>query len=102
MPRRERRDDPIPLKEVLGKVTGSLGLGKPDEHVELVAAWFRCVEEPMQSQVRPAYLRGGVLTLHTHSNAWASQMQYMSQLLIDRLTGEGLEIHEIKVVLTPE
>lgn len=92
-------DEPIPLRDSLGKVTGSLGLGNPDVQLQVMASWQRCVEEPMQSQLRPAHLKKGTLTLHTQNNAWASQAQFLAPALLEKLQEDGLEVSEIRVLL---
>ncbi len=100
--RGKRGDDPTPLKESLGKVTGSLGLGHPEVHLQVMSSWQRCVEEPMQSQLRPAHLKNGILTLHTQNNAWASQAQFLAQALLEKLREDGLNVSEIRVLLVYE
>lgn len=102
MRRGKRSENPIPLRESLGKVTGSLGLGHPQVHLHVMSSWQRCVEEPMQTQLRPAHLKSGVLTLHTQNNAWASQAQFLVPALLEKLQEDGLNVSEIRVLLVYE
>ncbi|MGB2757574.1 MAG: DUF721 domain-containing protein [Acidimicrobiia bacterium] len=99
MTRRRRNEQPTTLRDALGSVTGSLGLGQPDVHIRVMGVWQRCVDEPMRSQLRPAHLRNGVLTVHTDNSAWASQAKFLAAALLQKLQDDGLEVSEIRVVL---
>ncbi len=100
--RRRTNTGPIPLKEALADATKTIGINAPDAQQRLLHAWNECVQEPMRSNLRPARVQAGVLTLHAQSGAWASQADYFTETLLESLRAAGIDLTEIRVIQVPE
>lgn len=51
----------------------------------LFSQWCRCVPERVSSQAQPVRVRGGQLTVHTRSAAWANLLQLESESILATL-----------------
>ena len=58
-------------------------MGAPSEIDALVAAWAELVGAALAAHSRPQTVRGGVLVVLADGAAWAGQLRYLDQVLVD-------------------
>ena len=91
-------DDPIPLSTSLDRVVRSLR--GPDRHQVggVFGRWEEVVGEPVAAHVRPLRLDGRVLVVEVDDPAWATQVEFLSAQVRERLaTVVQVEIDRIEV-----
>lgn len=74
-----------PIGASLGELSTRFGLAAPTTLHAVFAGWPALVGEPLASHVRPTSLRDGVLRLTADEGAWATQVKYLGQELVDRM-----------------
>jgi hypothetical protein len=85
--------DPIPVGDAAAMVSAELGLAEPRVHARLVAAWSDIVGPTLGAHSRVRALRDGVLEIVVDSPAWATELRYLADDLIQRvsrLVGPGV------------
>ena len=74
-----------PLGASLGELSTRFGLAPPTTLHQVFDGWATLVGEPLASHVRPTTLRDGLLRLVADEPAWATQVKYLGQELVDRI-----------------
>jgi predicted nucleic acid-binding Zn ribbon protein len=96
---RPRRDDPQPLTEALGGLLAARGWRARAAVGTVFGDWAGIVGEQLAAHTRPESFDDGELTVSADSDAWATQLRYMTPQLLKRLAeelGHGV-VHRIKV-----
>jgi predicted nucleic acid-binding Zn ribbon protein len=91
-------DDPIPLSASLDRVVRSLR--GPDRHQVggVFGRWEEVVGEPVAAHVRPLRLEDRLLVVEVDEPAWATQVEFLSGQLRERLaTVVQVEVDRIEV-----
>jgi predicted nucleic acid-binding Zn ribbon protein len=83
--RREAGDDPIPVADVLEKLTARLGAGPAGVLVTVFGKWEDIVGSAIALHVRPVRLDGGTLIVGADHPAWATQTRRLSSEVLARL-----------------
>jgi len=97
------RDEPVPLQEALAALGRDLGLPEPDVLARVVALWEEVVGPAVAQHARVRSVRAGVCTIAVDAPAWATQLRYLEQGLLERVAdvlGPGV-VTSAKVVVTP-
>ncbi len=82
------RDDPARVGESLDAIRRELGMSAPSELEAIEAAWGSLVGVALAAHSRPQTVRGGVLVIVADAAAWAGQLRYLDQVLVDRIAEE--------------
>jgi predicted nucleic acid-binding Zn ribbon protein len=92
-------DDPARVGDALDAIRRELGMGAPSELDAIDAAWGSLVGAALAAHSRPQTVRGGVLVVVADAAAWAGQLRYLDQVLVDRIAEElpGVTVHEVRV-----
>lgn len=100
-PYRRFRDGPQPVGRGIDRVMKHLDAPKTDVIETVFSDWSRLAGEVIGAHTRPQKIERGVLHLEVDDPAWASEMQWMSEDLLHRISTmlETVEITEIKVHL---
>lgn len=77
--------DPIPLSSALDGVVQSLRGPSRKVVGGVFGRWDELVGPQVAGHVRPLKLDEGVLTVEVDDSAWATQMKFLSSMVIDRL-----------------
>ncbi len=77
--------DPVRLGEVIGAVTGRLGLGRVDVVEVVFGRWEEIVGPSVAAHVRPHRLDGTTLIVHVDHPAWATQFRHLAPGILTRL-----------------
>jgi len=95
-------DGPHRVGDGIERVMRHLNAPKADVVETVFSDWERLVGEMIAAHTRPQRIVNGVLFLEVDDPAWASEMQWLSEDLLERISAKAdtLEITEIKVVLT--
>lgn len=83
--RHDRRDDLIPLKEVLSSVYESKQWTRQWRLFLLVRDWPAIVGEQVAALTAPAFFRRDVLWIHVQDSAWMQHLQYVKIDLLERI-----------------
>jgi len=83
------------------RVLKHLNAPKAEVVESVFSDWERLVGEVIAEHTTPQRIEGGVLFLEVDNPAWASEMDWMSEELLRRITtmADTVEITEIRVVL---
>jgi len=94
-------DGPQTVGTGVERVLKHLNAPKADVVESVFADWERLVGEVIAKHTRPQRITNGVLFLEVDDPAWASEMEWMSEELLRRIStmADTLEITEISVVL---
>ena len=94
-------EPPRPVGDALRSVRRELGLGEPGELDELAAAWPTLVGAMLADHAHVRALREGILTIVADAPEWASQLRYLDQVLVERITAElpGVAVREVRVAV---
>jgi predicted nucleic acid-binding Zn ribbon protein len=101
--RRRPRHDPVPLSDALAAVGRDLGVPEPDVVARVVALWEELVGPAVAAHARVVSVHAGVCTVTVDAPAWATQLRYLEQGLVERaatVLGAGIVV-AVKVVVTP-
>jgi predicted nucleic acid-binding Zn ribbon protein len=86
-------EEPRRLADSLAEVASELHLDDPRVTAEVFSRWGALVGETVSAHTRPRVLRQGVLTVEVDSPAWATQLRYLEQQIVERFDGvRGLRI----------
>jgi predicted nucleic acid-binding Zn ribbon protein len=79
-----------------------LAAPKADVVEQVFSDWQRLVGEVIAAHTRPKKIANGVLFIEVDDPAWASEMRWMSEELLERISTmlETVEITEISVQLS--
>ncbi len=78
-------DVPVRLGDVIGAVTGRLGLGRVDVVEVVFGRWEEIVGASVAAHVRPHRLDGTTLIVHVDHPAWATQFRHLAPGILARL-----------------
>lgn len=95
----EAGDGPARITDALDAIRREFRMGDPSELDTIGAAWGALVGEPLAKHSRPQSLRGGVLVVVADAAAWAGQLRYQDQVLVDRIAAElpAVTVREVRV-----
>lgn len=95
-------DGPQTVGTGVERVLKHLNAPKAGVVESVFADWERLVGDVIAAHTRPQRITKGVLYLEVDDPAWASEMEWMSEDLLERISemANTIEITEIKVVLT--
>ena len=63
--------------------------------------WRRAVGERIAARTEPGRLRGGVLTLHVASAAWAQELSFFTPDLLERVKALGVQASSLRFQVRP-
>ncbi len=95
--------DPIPLADALAALGRDLGVPEPDVVARVVALWQDTVGAVVAAHAQVRSVRDGVCTVTVDAPAWATQLRYLEQGVVDRISatlGAGV-VTSVRVVVTP-
>ncbi|MGZ4688099.1 MAG: DciA family protein [Acidimicrobiia bacterium] len=97
-------EDPARVVDSLDAIRRELGMGAPSELDALMAAWAELVGPALAAHSAPQSVRGGVLVVLADAAAWAGQLRYLDQVLVDRITAElpSVTVREVRVSVARE
>ena len=84
----------------LGELSTRFGLAPPTTLHSVFAGWSTLVGEPLADHLRPTSLRDGMLRVTADEAAWATQVKYLGQDLVDRINERLGEAVVVQIVVT--
>lgn len=75
---------PVPLRGALDNLASTLGLTNVDSVNALFLEWPAIVGEDLATRCTPRSLRNRVLTVEAADQQWATELKWMTSLIIDR------------------
>ena len=63
--------------------------------------WRQAVGERISNRTEPGRLRGGVLTVHAASAAWAQELTFLAPEILARVQALGLSVKSLRFVVRP-
>jgi predicted nucleic acid-binding Zn ribbon protein len=99
---KNRRDEPVPLREAVERVSRQLGMAAPDVVDTLIARWRDIVGPAIAEHAQVRSVRDGECTIAVDGPAFATQLRYAATDLVARVNehcGEG-SVTSIKVVVS--
>jgi predicted nucleic acid-binding Zn ribbon protein len=97
-----RRDDPVPLRDAVAEVGRELGMPALDAVATLETAWTEIVGDALARHVHVRSIRNGECTIAADGPAWASQLRYLANSIVERANercGAGV-VTSVKVVIS--
>jgi predicted nucleic acid-binding Zn ribbon protein len=94
---------PSPVAAVLGDLARQRRWGERLEGAVVFGRWEQLVGPELAERCEPVRLVGGVLVVRAESQAWATQVGYLTGQLVERaaeVLGEGL-VREVRIVVGP-
>lgn len=97
-------DEPARIVEALDSIRREFGMGAPSELEAIEASWAELVGAALANHSRPQSVRGGVLVVLADGAAWAGQLRYLDQVLVDRIAEElpAVTVSEVRVSVSRE
>jgi predicted nucleic acid-binding Zn ribbon protein len=97
-------DEPARVGEALDKIRREFHMGAPSEIDALVVAWAELVGAALAAHSRPQTVRDGVLVVLADGVAWAGQLRYLDQVLVERIAAElpAVTVREVRVSVARE
>jgi len=97
-------EDPARVTDALDAIRRELRMGAPSEIEELLASWDGLVGAALAAHSRPQTVRDGVLVVLADAAAWAGQLRYLDQVLVDRIAEElpAVTVREVRVSVARE
>lgn len=80
----DRHRAPKPLNEGLDRVVRSLGLPSADSLGMVFSRWSDIVGDELAGQCEPVSLNRGRLVVRAADQAWATELRWLTNVLIDR------------------
>ena len=84
----------------LGELSTRVGLAPPKTLHSVFSGWSALVGEPLADHLRPTSLRDGMLRVTADEAAWATQVKYLGQDLVDRINERLGEAVVVQIVVT--
>lgn len=75
---------PTPMRDALDNLASTLGMTDVDSINSLFVDWPQIVGEHLAKHCKPRSLRKRVLTIEASDQQWATELTWMSSLLIER------------------
>ena len=88
LPENESERDPEPIGSALDRVARRLGAPTAHALSGLFQRWQELVGESIASHATPVSLKSGLLVVEVDSNAWATQLRFMTTELVERCCAE--------------
>jgi predicted nucleic acid-binding Zn ribbon protein len=91
---------PTPLRSALDNLASTLGLTDVDSINALFVDWPEIVGEHLAQHCKPRALRDQVLTIEASDHQWATELKWMTSLLIERCCdalGEGA-VTDVRII----
>lgn len=79
-----RHSAPKPLSHGLDRVVRSLGLPSADSLGMVFSRWSEIVGDELSGQCQPVSLNKGRLVVQAADQAWATELRWLTNVLIDR------------------
>jgi predicted nucleic acid-binding Zn ribbon protein len=97
-------EEPPPVVDALDAIRREFRMGAPSEIDALVANWAELVGAALAAHSRPQTVRGGVLVVLADAAAWAGQLRYLDQVLVERIAAElpQVTVREVRVSVARE
>lgn len=96
-----RADDPGPARitDALDAIRREYRMPEPSELDALVEHWSGLVGDALAKHSQPQSLRSGVLVVLADAAAWAGQLRYLDQVLVERIATElpAVTVDEVRV-----
>jgi predicted nucleic acid-binding Zn ribbon protein len=90
--------DPVPLTQSLDSVMRSLRGADRIQLGGLFGRWDEAVGETVAAHVRPIKLDRGVLLVEADDPAWATQVKFLADTIVERLHDvAGVEVDTVQV-----
>ncbi len=90
--------DPVPITASLDGVMRSLRGGDRRQIGGVFGRWDEAVGEAVAAHVRPVRLDEGVLTVEAEDPAWATEVKFLADTIVQRLaTVAGVELQRIEI-----
>jgi predicted nucleic acid-binding Zn ribbon protein len=90
--------DPVPLTQSLDSVMRSLRGADRIQLGGLFGRWDEAVGETVAAHVRPIKLDRGVLLVEADDPAWATQVKFLADTIVERLHDvAGVEVDTVEV-----
>ncbi len=86
LPDPEAARAPVPLTAVLERLAARMGATQPRVATSLYSIWPNVVGQLVGSNSRPVRVKDGVLTVDVPDAAWRTQLQFLADDVIKRLT----------------
>jgi predicted nucleic acid-binding Zn ribbon protein len=97
------RDDPGPARitDALDAIRREYRMPEPSELDALTGHWAGLVGDALAKHSRPQSLRSGVLVVVADAEAWAGQLRYLDQVLVERIAAElpAVTVREVRVAV---
>ena len=84
LPDRNEDRDPVPLRASLDKVAKRFGSSSASAFSGLFDRWEELVGPSIAAHAKPISLKAGHLRVEVDSNAWATQLKFMTTDLVER------------------
>jgi predicted nucleic acid-binding Zn ribbon protein len=96
--------EPPRVIDALDAIRREFRMGAPSEIDALLAGWDDLVGAALAAHSRPQTVRGGVLVVLADSAAWAGQLRYLDQVLVERIAAElpQVTVREVRVSVARE
>jgi predicted nucleic acid-binding Zn ribbon protein len=97
-------DDPRPVGDALAAVRRELSAPDPAGLEGLAAEWESLVGEVLAAHSEPVAVVAGVLRVRADAPAWAGQLRFLHQSVLDRLRADRpeLDVTEMHVSVARE
>lgn len=90
--------DPVPLSESLDGLMRSLNGAERSQMRGVFGQWVEAVGEGVAAHVRPVKLDGRRLIVEADDPAWATQVKFLSDTIIERLHSvAGVSVDSVEV-----
>lgn len=90
--------EPVPLSSALDRVMTSLRGTDRAELGGLFGRWDEAVGAQIAAHVRPVKLDGGTLLVEADDPAWATQVKFLTDTIVERLrTVAGVDARRVEV-----
>lgn len=75
---------PTSLRDALDTLASTMGLSNVDSTQALLVDWPDIVGAQLADKCKPQSLRDQVLTVKAHDHQWATELRWMTNLIIER------------------
>lgn len=101
--RDRRRDDPVPLGEVVDRLMAEETFSRGMPIATLAARWTEVMGERLAAATEPRSLEGGVLTVRAGTGPWGAQVRFLvEQIRVNANLALGSDaIRVVRVVVEP-
>jgi predicted nucleic acid-binding Zn ribbon protein len=92
---------PVPITGALDAIRREYRMPEPSELDAVTGHWVALVGDALAKHSRPQSLRSGVLVVVADAAAWAGQLRYLDQVLVERIADElpAVTVVEVRVAV---